>query len=177
MSVIENFAALSVKEQRDFAEALIKTLNSEHTFIDNINLAVANIEADDLGGGLIIELSHDPLIEVSRKATWTANDEDSAYDDPGMDADYPEYAVREAEKAFKTLTADLEGYKLELTIEDVDEEQTLEVIVDNISHEDAGIGEYEYWGHVEYDSQPYVEVEGTIVSACQCALVLFVDPD
>jgi hypothetical protein len=62
-----------------------------------------------------------------------------------------------------------------LEIDDVDEVETVEVEVDSISHEDAGIGHYEYWGEVGYDSRPYVEVEGTIVKACDCALSLYVE--
>jgi hypothetical protein len=74
------------------------------------------------------------------------------------------------------MEAVIEGYKVSLDISDVDEDEAIEVEVDNISHEDSGIGSYEYWGHMEYDSQPYVEVEGTIVKACTCALAFFVYP-
>ncbi len=177
MSVIENFAALSEKEQREFAEALVKTINSEHTFIDNTTFDIVDVEADDLTGGLNIEVSHEPLIEVRRKATWQAADEeDATSEDAAYVADYAEYGFKDAEKAFKTLSADIDGYTVYVEIDDVDEEEIVEIEVEHMSHEDDGIGQHEYWGNIGYDSRPYVEVEGTIVQACTCSMTLFVEP-
>lgn len=178
MSVIENFAALSAQKQREFAAALIKTINSESTFISNITFDLVNVEADDMTGGLLIEVSHEPMIEVTRKATWQAGDEDEASSGPDSDygADYSEAVTTDAEKAFKTLSTEIDGYTVSLDISDVDEEETIEVEIDHISHEDSGIGHYEFWGEPGYDSQPYVEVEGTIVQACTCSLAFFVEP-
>ncbi len=176
MSVIENFAALSEKEQREFAEALVKTINSEHTFIDNTTFDIVNVEADDLSGGLLIEVSHEPLIEVKRKATWYCDSEEYVEEDPGYDADYPEALATDAEKAFKTLSTEIDGYTVSLDVEDADEAEFIEVEVDEITHEDDGIGDYEYFGFTGHDSRPYVAVEGTIVQACKCTLVLFVEP-
>ena len=53
--------------------------------------------------------------------------------------------------------------------------ETIEVEADKYTHEDSGIGGYDYWGDRGYDSRPYIEVEGTIVKACSCALSLYVE--
>lgn len=173
MSVIENFAALSVQEQRDFAETLVKTINTEKTFTD-YELKVETVEADDMTGGLVIELAHEELIEITRNATWTCGDSEEAEDKPD-DAEFENYVWEDAKQVFKTLTADLEGYSLELDISDADVEDTVEVEAEHVSHEDAGIGHYEFWGDVGYDSRPYCEVEGTITQACTVYLTLFVE--
>jgi hypothetical protein len=177
MSVIENFVVLSEKEQREFAEALLKTINSESIFSSDTDFELVRIEADDITGGLMIEVSHTIPVEVSRQATWQASNEEDAADDPGYDADYENSITKDAEKSFKTLSTTIDGYIVSLEISDVDENDTTEVKVDSISHEDDGIGHYEYWGFEGNDSRPYVEVEGTIVKECDCSLAFFVEPE
>lgn len=174
MEMIENFAVLSAEEQLEFAEDLVATINSESTFTNETNFKVLSVEADDTTGDLMIEIDHEDFISVPRAATWTCIYEDDVYSDPGYDADYGESIYDEAKQAFKTLSAEIEGYQVELDIADVDEEETVEVDVDYYSHEDAGIGSYEFWGHTGYDSRPYIEVNGTITKACSLALALFV---
>lgn len=176
MNVIENFAELSFEEQKKFAEALVKTINSESIFTSDANFTLVGIEVDELAGGLIIFLEHADPIEVSRKATWTCESEDEVNSDPGYDADYADHLFEDAKKAFKTLSATIEGYNVSLEINDVDTEETIEVEANTYTHEDSGIGGYDYWGSRGYDSRPYVEVEGTIVKACNCALSLYVEP-
>ena len=176
MSVIENFAELSFEEQKAFAESLVKTINSEHTFTNEVNFKIVELVTEDLAGDLIIGIEHDGLINVTRPASWTSADEDDMYDDPGYDVDYENSIFEDAKKAFKTLSAEIEGYKVTIEVEDVDEDNTVEVEVTDHHRDDAGIGEYEYWGHVEYDSQPYMAVEGNLVKACACQLSLYVEP-
>lgn len=176
MNIIENFAELSFEEQKKFADSLVKTINSEFTFTADTYFTVTGVKADDLTGDLIISIGHDDLINVSRKATWQCADEDEVDSDPGYDADYTTYLFEDTEKAFKTLETVIEGYKVSLEVDDVDEEETVEVAVDSYSHEDSGIGDYEYSGFRGHDSRPYLEVEGTIVKACSCALSLYVEP-
>ena len=69
----------------------------------------------------------------------------------------------------------IDGYNIELEISDVDANDTVEIEVDSISHEDAGIGSYEYWGEVGYDSRPYVEVGG-YYCGLRMSLAFLVDP-
>lgn len=176
MSVIENFAVLSFEEQKKFAEALIKTINSENTFTHDTDFTLYDLEADDLTGGLRILLDHDKPIEVRREAAWACASEEDVHDDPGYEVKYYNRLSDDAKKAFKTLSTVIDGYEVSLELDDVDEEETVEVEVENYSFEDAGIGDYEFWGQTGHDSQPYVEVTGAIVKACSCAPALFVEP-
>lgn len=173
---IENFAAIPFQDQMKFAEALLKTINSEKIFTDDTMFELDGIEAEDLTGGLTIMVSHPDTIEVSREATWTCGDEDEASNDPGYDADYENGLFEDAKSAFKTLSTVIDGYNISLELDDVDEVETVEVEVDSTSHEDAGIGDYEFWGERGHDSRPYIEVEGTIVKACDMALAIYVEP-
>ena len=175
--MIENFAELSFEEQKKFAEALVKTLNSEHTFIDYADFKVSKVEADDLTGDLIIELEHDDPIYVSRKADWA--DLSNVYDLDIKDLDDVDFVssiFEDAEKAFKVLSADVEGYTVSLSVDDVDQDEVFDVAVTYSSKEDSGIGNYDYFGFRGYDSRPYVEAEGIIEIACTCALSLYVEP-
>lgn len=176
MSVIENFAAMSVQEQRAFADSLVKTINSESIFSSDVDFEIDNVEADDITGGLIIEVSHTNSVEVARAATWTCDDEDEASHDPGYDVEYENSIYEDARKAFKTTEAVIDDYRVSLEIADIDTDETIDVDVDEISHEDSGIGHYEYWGHTGYDSHHYVEVTGTIVKASTCYISFFVEP-
>ncbi len=176
MNVIENFAALSEKELREFAEALVKTINSESIFNTELKFEIVNLSAEDLTGELAIDVSPDDPIQVSREASWQAGDEDEAESDPGYGAEYVDSISNDAKKVFKTTSAVIDGYKVTLDVYDADEADTVEVTVDDISHEDSGIGDYEYWGSRGHDSNPYVEVRGTIVKACYLGIVLYVEP-
>lgn len=179
MSIIENFAELSAQEQRSFAEALVKTINSERIFTADTDFAIDKVEPYEMSGDLVIEITQTDPIEVSRNATWTALDEDSAEEAAGEyeeDVDYEGSTFEALEKAFKTLSATIDGYTVSLQVDDMESEEFSGATVKRISHEDDGIGEYEYWGHVGYDSRPYVEVEGTIVTACKGYLSLWVEP-
>lgn len=176
MEMIENFATLTEAEQRAFAEALLKTLNSEKTFSADTEFKLVGVEADDTTGELLIDVEHTEAISVERSATWSCAEAEDATDDPGFEATYDENIYADAAAAFKAMTVEVDGYKVSLEIHDVDEVETIEVVPETVREEDAGIGEYEYWGHVEYDSRPYFEVEGTITKACECVLSLTVAP-
>ena len=174
MSVIENFAELSFEEQKKFAEALVKTINSESTFTDQVDFKVTKVEADEMTGGLVIELEHEDAIEVERDATWQCPERDDAYDVPD-DPDFVEHIMDDIESTFKTLTTELEGYSITLQVDDWDTVDTVDVKPDYISDEDSGIGRYEFWGDVGYDSHPYCEVTGTITQTCTVYCSLHVE--
>jgi hypothetical protein len=175
--VVENFAELSVEEQRAIATELIDKINKESIFSEDTNFEVVEVEANDLTGGLFIGVTHSDPIHVDREATWTCEDEDDAYSDPGSDAEYYTSVIEEAKHSFKTLSTSINGYAVSLDITDVDDTDTIEVEVDTISHEDDGIGSYEHFGFTGYDSNPYIEVSGTITRACWCVLGFSVEPD
>ncbi len=177
MSVIENFAELSEQEQRAFAEALMKTINSEHTFTSESDFKVTSIEADDMSGGLFIEVTNTEPIEVGCKATWQAADEDDAYSEPDdINVKYEIDVYDAVESTFKTKEAVIEGYEVSLhEVYDVDE-KFVDVEIDDISDEDSGIGSYEYFGFTGYDSNEYVEAKGTILYECTCMIIFSVEP-
>lgn len=174
MSVIENFVELSFEEQKAFAEALVKTINSESIFTDQANFKVSGVDADEMTGGLTIELELEDTFEVKREATWTCGDRDEASNTPD-DPEFTNLIFSDAKRAFKTSAVELEGYVVTLNVDDVDAEETTDVEVDSVRDEDAGIGSYEYWGDVRYDSQPYCEVEGTLTQACTVYCSLYVE--
>lgn len=179
MPIIENFADIPAKEQISFATALIKTINSEKTFSDDVQFELVGVEPDDLTGGFVVKVSHDKSIAVARKATWTCDTEEDAEDVPAdFEADFDNYLLDDAKKAFKTLSTTIEGYQVSLEVADADEDDSLdpEAEVENIRHEDAGIGDYEYFGFKGHDSRPYVEVDGIITKYYECAIALYVEP-
>ena len=178
MNVIENFDELSIEEQLKFAEALVKTINSEKTFTSETDFKVIEVDAQSYSGDLVITVENVDAIEVTQNAHWQAADEEdarsSARDDSDL-VDYDSNVYDEVKKALKTTEAEIEGYRVSLEIEDVDAEVE-DVEVDHIEYEDSGIGSYEFWGDVGYDSRPYVEVDGTIISSCSCVFSLYVEP-
>jgi hypothetical protein len=176
MSVIENFNVLSEDELQRFAKELVDKVNKESIFSSETNFTIDEVSAEELTGDLYIALSHEDSIDVVREATWSCGDEEEAYSDPGYDAEYSNNFFDDAKASFNCLTAEIDGYEVSLSIDDVGSEETTEVEVDTISHEDDGIGPYEYGGVRGYDSRPYVEVEGKIICACDFALSLHVSP-
>ena len=176
MTVVENFAELSAPEQYEFAAKLLNTINSEHIFTSDTDFEILNVEVSEYSGDLRIDVSHTNLIDVPRKAVWTCSNEDEAEADPGYDADFDELIDNDVAKVFKTREADIEGYHVVLEVGDADAEETVEVTAEHISHEDSGIGHYEYWGEIGYDSKPYVEVEGVVTQACTIYPAFFVSP-
>ena len=176
MSTIENFAEVSVQEQRAFADALIKTINSEHIFTDEVDFEITKVEADEMSGDLAIEVTHADDIEVTRAASWTAADEDDAYSADG-DIEYANSLTVDVEYAFKTKEATIEGYTVQLELDDADENDTIDTEINDISYEDSGIGDYEYFGYYGHDSHPYVEVDGTLTVACTCYITFYVTPN
>jgi hypothetical protein len=177
MAVTEIFSNLSREELQEFVAKLIKTINSEHIFTDKVELKLDthyDIEASDFDGNLYIPVTHEDTIDIERDANWICYNEEDRFD-----ADDPEFEnsiEEDAEDFFKTLSTTIEGYRVDLEVNDVDEDATVSVDVSSCSEEDGGIGEYEYWGHIEYDSQPYYAVEGVITQACTCYMTLIIEP-
>lgn len=175
MRIIEDFAELSEQEQLEFAEDLISEINNAHIFSSSVDFEVTSVTTNNTDGGLLIEASHTEVIEVSRAASWQADDEDAAHCPAHTDIDYNNSVYKDAAKAFNTKKATINGYTVSLDIEEVEEDEIVEVEIDTITDEDSGIGSYEYFGFTGYDSNPYVEVEGTIIQACTCTLSFFVE--
>lgn len=179
MAVIENFNNLTQEELLEFVNKIIKTVNSEHIFSNDITFELdtsssSGIEISEFDGNLYIPLTHKDLLSVPRKAEWSCETEDDIYhvEDP----DFEDWIYEDAEKVLKTLSTELDGYKLSISVDDAESEETTDVDVDDYHADDDGIGSYEYWGHVGYDSHPFYAVEGTITQDCTCYLTLVVEP-
>lgn len=188
MSIIENFAALSEKEQRDFAEALVKTINSENTFPYYIKYSVpsdfkfniSEVYPDELTGDLVIEITASTPVWIPSAATWQCGIDDDP-EDVVEDEEFINDIDDDIKKVFKTLTAEIDGYKVTLDVSDWDYpprdfKGRDMVFVDDVTDEDSGIGSYEYWGDTGYDLHPYQEATGVIVRALICYLNLTVEP-
>ena len=175
MSTIINFNDLGIHELHSFAEDLVDKINTGNILTSYANFEVEDVEADELSGDLGIRVfNKNYLIPVPRKATWQAANEDDARNPVDPDFHYSIY--EDAEKVFKTREFEIEGYKVTVEIDDVNDDEVFDVDPENISNEDSGIGDYEYFGMRGYDSNPYAEVEGTITLGCACFLTLWVEP-
>lgn len=177
MLAIENFNKLSEQEAMQFAIDLINKVNSEKIFISNSYFKLSGLEVDEMTGNLNVLVENEDPIYVAREATWQCDTLEDINDDPGNNAEYSNLLFDEVKKAFKSDSTSIGSYMVTLDLIDVDDMDTTEVEVSNYSEEDAGIGSYEYCGHVGYDSQPYVEVEGIITRACWCTISLTVEPN
>lgn len=175
--MVENFAVLSVDEQINFAKDLIKKINSEHVFTDETKFEFQDVDLDKTSKGLCVSISTTNPIRISREATWEAGTEEGATEDPGNNTEFEYSLLADAKKSFKTLSCEINGYTVSLQIDDIEKDETTdaEVEVVNLTHEDAGIGPYEFWGFKGYDSQPYVEADGVITADYDCNLTIFVD--
>jgi hypothetical protein len=176
MSIIYNFSELAEKDIQQFAADLVTKINSESIFSSQVDFKIEDVEADEMSGNLFISLSHDDLIEVYRAASWQSANEDTVSDLSYAEPNFDNSLSEDTKDSFETLTAEIDGYKVTLDVYDVDAEDRLDVDVTGYSHEDSGIGRYDFWGDVGYDSQPYVEVEGTIIYGCSCYMTLIVEP-
>jgi len=177
MSVIENFNVLSETELEQFAVKLLEKINSESIFISDTKFELSFVETSDLTGNLYIGVEYAKFIDVPRDASWQVGDEDEAYSPDLSYVDYYDTISEDAKKVFKTLSTVIDGYKVSVEIDDVYAEDVVDIDVDTTSHEDGGIGHYEYWGEFGYDSRPYVEVEGTITAACNIMFSFVVEPE
>ena len=174
MNVIENFSLLSKQEQRAFAEALLKTINSESTFIDGHPFEIyegnGGFYADETTGDITIDVAHQGLIEIEREATWPG-------ESPEMyDLEFFNTDEEDAEKVFKTTEAIIDGYKVTLGIADTDYKDITDYRVERSTSGDSGIGGYEYWGTRGYDSHPYTESVGVVTINYDLAIYLTVEP-
>jgi hypothetical protein len=174
MSIIMNFSELPEKDLQAFAEKLVEKINSKCSFSTEVNFKVDEVEADEMTGDLYIYASHDELMEVEREASWQCVSEDdiSSPDEP----EYSNSLTDDVAAALERTTDEIDGYTVTVTIDDAEEMNIVNVDVNNCSEEDAGIGRYEYWGDVGYDSRPYYEVDGIITSTCSVYLTFEVAP-
>lgn len=174
MSLITDFKALPAWELQRFAEGLVHKVNAECIFSKEVDFKIEEVEVHE-NGDLVIGITNDDrYVPATVEASWSCSDEDEIYspEDPDIEGS----TLDALEQSFVTFSANVDGYDVELTIDDYDKDDIQEVDVTSTTAEDAGIGSYEYWGHIGYDSRPYLEVEGTITYGCVCYMTLWVAP-
>lgn len=171
--MIENFSLLSPEEQKQFATDLIAKLNAAGTLSDE-TFKIFAVESDELDGTLMIGITADATIK--RGASWQCENRDEVRDVTDT-YNFLEPSAADAKQLFKTTATEFEGYLLEVAALEIDDYKIEDVSeVYSISEEDAGIGSYEYWGEVGYDSQPYCEVRGALDIRCSISGWLVVTP-
>lgn len=171
--VIENFSTLSREELNQFAKKLLDKINAESLITDEVDLQLPTDEdaiwANEMTGNLHIALD---AVDISGAvgATWQSPvDEPYEFDDADEDGE-PDFDGALNKEVV------VDGYKVTVTVDDYEYLERLEVEVLDYSEEDSGIGSYEFWGSREYDSHPYLEVEGEFINLYSVVLTLTVEP-
>ena len=159
---IEDFEDSTEAEQKLFVNSLVSKINTEHLFTSEVDFTVEDYWAEDCSKKLVITLSHDSAVEVTREASWQCGNVDQINDLP-EEIEYDKSSITDMAKAFKTEPVIVYGYKVTLAVDDVDTEEACEVEAKTYTEEDDGIGFYEFWGFKGYDSHPYIQVEGDVV--------------
>ena len=174
---VENFSELPDEELQQLASMLIQKMNSSSTFVSNNKFVIDDAMADELTGNLLISVYTEDPVSVQRKATWVVDTIDDVDNSEKLeDVDYLNSIYVDTTSAFKTSTATVDGYKVTMHVDDVDDLGIVETAVDRYSEEDAGIGNYEYFGFNGYDSRPYVEVDGVTTNSCTCYITIEIEP-
>lgn len=180
MAIIENFSELTKQELEQFAADIVKKINDQKIFTKEVDLVLDTdnfhdpIDPDKLTGNLYIYLKtkDDESINIARGATWTASEDDLT---DMNDAEFETDIVGGIIGALNCTEAEVDGYKLTLTVDDGDADLT-DVEVDSHHIEHGGIGHYEYWGYHGYDDYEYCEVEGTVYEAAWGFFTLTIEP-
>ena len=181
--LIENFAELSAQELKEFADGLISKVNADHLFAPDIELRLCddsqdNIVPDEMTGDLDIYVEPTEEVIIGREAYWSCGmDDDYEYGTP-EDPDYSYGILEDIKKAFPTKTVSIDGYSVTIEAYDYADWDTGEVgKIISATEDDDGIGSYEYWGEIGYDSRPFMAIEGVIDCPTSIYVSLTVSPE
>lgn len=179
-TIIENFCELTKQEQEQFAADIVKKINDQKIFTKEADFEIdtdfdERIFADELTGDLSIflRLKDGDSIGIARGASWTA-DEDDLKD--LNDVEYDDDRCGALTAALDRTVAEIDGYKLTLSVDEADSDGVEDIEIDSHSTEHGGIGHYDYWGYQGYDDYTYCEVEGTIYESAWGAFTLTIEP-
>ena len=170
---IEDFEDSTEAEQKLFVDDLVSKINTKHLFTSDVDFIVEDYWTEDCSSRLVVTLSHEGAVEVTREASWQCGTADQINDMP-EDIEYYKSSITDVAKAFKTGPVVVDGYKVTLVVDDVDTEEAYEVEAKTYTEEDDGIGFFDCWGFKGYDSRPYIQVEGNVTCKCTCLLTLTV---
>lgn len=176
MKIIDNFNLLSEEEKKQIAEEFITKINEQNLLSNEVDIELVEVlEGDELDGGLNIVFATVDALPFERVGHWQVGDEDELHSTPKIfDVEFDETIYKDAKAAFKTTSLQLDGYNISIDDIDVDDESIDEVEVEDYTHEDSGIGHYEYWGFEGYDSHPYIEVNGTLYCSGSVSGILYI---
>jgi hypothetical protein len=176
MHTVLDFNAMSEAELTQFASNIVQKINSEKLFSSYNEFKVEGVETHGVVNILFVDISHDETISVPREASWQCGVDEN----PASVPEYPDYEndlSDDAKNAFKTMSVNIDGYRVSLVIEDADSETAItDVEVTDYRNEDSGIGQYEFWGEIGYDTHPYTQVYGNLFCECRCVLYLEIEP-
>lgn len=174
--VVENFNELSNEELQKFAQEMLAKINSS-SLSGDAYFELVEAYADEMTGDLVIDAQqNDDPIYIERYGHWQADEDD---DQPyGIDSiEFEDSEKADVESTFSKGPVVIDDYNVEMEI--VDFEFTREIVEVDVSSTEAaddGIGSYEYWGEVGYDSRPYTEVTGSIVQECYVSALFIISP-
>lgn len=161
--IIEDFNLLSEEELSEFAANIVAKVNEAQPFTkedsDAIQFEIDNVETNELDGSLLIYIVSSEDLSVARAASWTADDPDSL--NSYSDLTFDDTDLTAAKENLKVLVAEVDGYNVELTDIEFENNGVDEVEYADYSEEEGGIGDYEYWGHRGHNSYTYCTVYGT----------------
>lgn len=124
----------------------------------DVTIDYAAITESDEGTFLVpVELR---TVTLPVSCVWEGDSEGN-YSTDDIDID----AEKEAENYIKNIQTPVEfaeGVLTDVSYEDIHDYTITDTEVTKVTEEDAGIGSYEYWGTVGYDSQPYTEISGVV---------------
>lgn len=117
---------------------------------------------------------------MTLQADWDGTENDDTPDNSSevnlQDGDSPIDALEDAIRHNVTFPIILSNGKKVVDFEIADGDYSMtDYSVDSSSHEDDGIGSYEYWGMVGYDSKPYVRYVGKITYDITCSIFLSIE--
>ena len=145
------------------AEAVVAELNKGKVFADDTLIKVKKAYIDPYSDAFLVDVELDS-VSVKREASWNTDGDDESPTSVDEDLTYEYSESDDIKKAFKTTEATILGHKVYLLLDECTAEKvdTTDWTIEHSSEEDAGIGSYEFWGEVGYDSRPYMHYEGTI---------------
>ena len=191
MELIQDFNTLSVEEQKAFAVNLVAKVNELKPFLKDIAFNIEETEADSLSGDLYINVTYSEggdaeYLTIEREASWDCNEwsdpeDEQLYVTPNNYDNTIEFEndlKTDILKAFKATETIIDGYKVNISVDDCYGGTIVDVVdVKKWHHDDAGIGWYDYGDGRFLDSHPYVEIDdGILAQECEVYLSLVVSP-
>lgn len=176
---VDDFSKLSEQQIKQLSNKIIDKINAEHLFFDFDITLVGDPQVDAATGDLLLQADSADTVYVSRQAHWTCSiyDEDCTEEAP-KNPEFAEDLMDDIQEAFPTKTISIDGYSVTMTVWDAmyTTQQCIPSEIINAEEEDDGIGSYEYWGQIGWDSRPYRAIDGILDCPVSISISLTVTP-